>query len=501
MSTASESAAAMSPTTADKLAKYEVVIGLEVHAQLSTRSKIFSWSSAAFGAEPNASTDPICLGMPGTLPVLNAEAVRAAVRLGLAVGSHIRPRCRFARKHYFYPDLPKGFQISQYEEPLCEGGAVEFRVAGESRRVRLTRIHLEDDAGKNIHDESGVSFVDFNRAGVPLCEIVSEPDIRSAEDAAEYVRAMRTLVRYLGICDGNMEEGSMRCDANVSLRLRGETKFGTKTEMKNMNSFKNVRDAIEHEVRRQAALLDRGERVIQESRLWDASRGLSIAMRSKEQAHDYRYFPEPDLPPLALSEAYIADARASLPELPEARFERYTTEHGLGSQDAGVLVAERDIADYFDATVVAGRAGEVPAKKVANWVINEVLARVDDARRLAEPTLPVPAAALAELIAFVESGTLSGKLGKDVFLRMWSEGRRAGDIVAAEGLAQVSDSGSIEEACRKVIAANPGELARYRAGEKKLLGFFVGAVMKETGGKANPKGANDVLRRLLDQGA
>ena len=271
-----------------RLAKYEVVIGLEVHAQLATKSKIFSWSSAAFGAEPNASTDPICLGMPGTLPVLNQEAVWAAVRLGLAVGSHIRPRCRFARKHYFYPDLPKGYQISQFDEPICEGGTIRFRVRGEPRAVKLVRIHMEEDAGKNLHAEAGVSFVDYNRAGVPLCEIVSEPDVRSSEDAAEYVRALRTLVRYLGICDGNMEEGSMRCDANVSLRLRGDTKYGTKTEMKNMNSFKNVRDAIEHEVRRQAALLDRGERVVQESRLWDASRGTSVSMRSKEGAHDYR---------------------------------------------------------------------------------------------------------------------------------------------------------------------------------------------------------------------
>jgi aspartyl-tRNA(Asn)/glutamyl-tRNA(Gln) amidotransferase subunit B len=294
-----------------------------------------------------------------------------------------------------------------------------------------------------------------------------------------------------------MEEGSMRCDANVSLRLRGETKYGTKTEMKNMNSFKNVRDAIEHEVRRQAALLDRGERVVQESRLWDAPRGTSVAMRSKEGAHDYRYFPEPDLPPLVLSDAYVSEARASLPELPEDRFARYTTAGGLSPQDAGVLVAERDVADYFDATVAAG----APSKKAANWVINDVLGRVDDARLLAAVDLPVPAKALAELIALVDAGTLSGKLGKDVFVRMWNERRRAGDIVAAEGLAQVSDSSSIEDACRKVIAANPGELGRYRGGEKKLLGFFVGAVMKATGGKANPKGANEILRRLLDEGA
>ncbi|HEY4183897.1 MAG TPA: Asp-tRNA(Asn)/Glu-tRNA(Gln) amidotransferase subunit GatB [Polyangia bacterium] len=480
--------------------KYEIVIGLEVHAQLATKSKIFSWSSAAFGAEPNGSDDPVCLGMPGTLPVLNEAAVLSAVRLGLAVGSHIRPRCRFSRKHYFYPDLPKGFQISQFDEPICEGGTIRFRVRGESRTVRLERIHMEEDAGKNLHAAVGVSFVDYNRAGVPLCEIVSKPDVRSAEEAAEYLRALRTLVRYLGVCDGNMEEGSMRCDANVSLRLWGAEKFGTRTEIKNMNSFKNVRDAIDYEVRRQATLLDRGERIVQETRLWDASRGVTASMRSKEQAHDYRYFPEPDLPPLALSEAYLAAARASLPELPEDRMERYTSKDGLSPQDAGVLVAERDIADYFDAVVKAGAKANVTAKKAANWVINEVLARVDDPRRLADAELPVPAAALAELIGLVESGTLSGKLGKDVFLRMWNERRRAADIVAVEGLAQVSDTAPIEEAARRVLAAHPDELARYRGGDKKLLGFFVGAVMKETGGKANPKGANEILRRLLDQG-
>ena len=477
--------------------KYEVVIGLEVHAQLSTRSKIFSWSSAAFGAEPNSATDPVCLGLPGTLPVLNASAVQAAVRLGLAVGSHIRPSCRFSRKHYFYPDLPKGFQISQFDEPICEGGTIKFRVRGEAKAVKLVRIHMEEDAGKNLHATAGVSFVDYTRAGVPLCEIVSEPDVRSAEEASEYVRAMRTLVRYLGICDGNMEEGSLRCDANVSLRLRGETKLGTKTELKNMNSFKNVRDAIEHEVRRQATLLDRGERIIQETRLWDASRGASAAMRSKEQAHDYRYFPEPDLPPVVLAEAYLAAAKASLPELPEDRFDRYAGPAGLSAQDAGVLCAEREIADYYDATVAAG----APAKKAANWVINEVLARVDDPRKLGATDVAVSPPALAELIALCESGTLSGKLGKDVFTRMWTERRKAADIVAVEGLAQVSDVASIEDACRRVIAASAAVLERYRAGDKKLLGFFVGAVMKETGGKANPRGVNEILRRLLDGGA
>jgi aspartyl-tRNA(Asn)/glutamyl-tRNA(Gln) amidotransferase subunit B len=477
-----------------RLEAYEVVIGLEVHAQLATRSKIFSWSSAAFGAQPNTNTDPICLGLPGTLPVLNRAVVDSAIRLGLAAGSKIRARCRFARKHYFYPDLPKGFQISQFDEPICEGGAITFRLGGERRAVRLTRIHLEEDAGKNIHGDGGVSFVDYNRAGVPLCEIVSEPDIRSAEEASEYVRAVRALVRYLGICDGNMEEGSLRCDANVSLRLRGATAYGTKTELKNMNSFKNVRDAIESEVKRQAALLDRGERVIQETRLWDAARGVSAAMRSKEQAHDYRYFPEPDLPPLVVSEAQLAAARAALPELPEDRFARYTTASGLSAQDAGVLIAEQEIAAYFDAAVAAG----APPKRAANWLINEVLARTDDARRLGASDVPIPPAALAELINLVEAGTLSGKQGKEIFARMWTERRRAGEIVAAEGLAQVSDQGALDEACRRVVDAHPDEAQRFRSGNNaKLMGFFVGAVMKETGGKANPKSVNEILRRLL----
>ena len=480
-------------TLEQHLQKYEVVIGLEVHAQLATRSKIFSWSSATFGAEPNTHTDPICLGMPGTLPVLNQAAVESAVRLGLAAGCKIRQRCRFSRKHYFYPDLPKGFQISQFDEPICEGGHVQFRLRGEARSVRLTRIHMEEDAGKNMHGAAGVSFVDYNRAGVPLCEIVSEPDIRSAEEAAEYVRAVRALVRYLGICDGNMEEGSLRCDANVSLRLRGASAYGTKTELKNMNSFKNVRDAIEHEIKRQAESLDRGERIIQETRLWDATRQVTAAMRSKEQAHDYRYFPEPDLPPLVVDDAALEAARRSLPELPEDRFNRYTTVSGLSPQDAGVLVAERETAAYFDATVAAG----APAKRAANWVINEVLARAGDPRRLGDADLAVTPAGLAELIALIDGGTLSGKLGKDVFSKMWNERRQAAEIAAAEGLAQVSDSGALEAACQRVVAANPDEVARYRGGKMQVMGFFVGAVMKETGGKANPKTVNEILRRLL----
>ncbi len=479
------------------LDKYEVVIGLEVHVQLSTQSKIFSSSSAAFGAEPNGATDAVCLGLPGTLPVLNQAAAESAIRFGLAVGGRLRPRSRFSRKHYFYPDLPKGFQVSQYDEPFCEGGAISFRFKGQPHQVRLTRIHMEEDAGKNLHAAAGVSFVDCNRAGVPLCEVVSETDIRSAEEAAEYVRAVRTLVRFLGISDGNMEEGSLRCDANVSLRLRGETKYGTRAELKNINSFKNVREAIEHEISRQAALLDRGERVVQETRLWDAARGVSASMRSKEQAHDYRYFPEPDLPPLAVDEAWLARARASLPELPEQRFARYTAALGLTPQDAGVLVSEREIANYFDAVVAATKSGPTGAKKAANWLLNEVLARVDDARLLAAPDLAVPAVGLAELVDLIETGAVSGKQAKDIFARMWQEKRTAGDIVKTEAVSQVSDTGLIEAACQKVLAANPDEIARYRAGKMQVLGFLVGAVMKETQGKANPKTVNEILRRLL----
>ena len=472
---------------------YEAVIGLEVHVQLATATKIFSISSAAFGAEPNAHTDPVCLALPGALPVLNRRAVDMAVRLGLATGSRIRPRCRFSRKHYFYPDLPKGFQISQYDEPLCEGGQVTFRLDGEVRQVRLTRIHMEDDAGKNIHDSSGVSFVDFNRAGVPLCEIVSEPDLRSAEEAAEYLRAVRTLVRYLGISDGNMEEGSLRCDANVSIRPRGASRLGTKTELKNINSFKHVRDAIEHEIARQKALVGRGEAVVQETRLWDPDRGVSASMRSKEEAHDYRYFPEPDLPPVVVDEAWLAAARVALPELPEARHARLLG-LGLSAQDVSVLVAERPIGDYFDRALAAAPAHP---KKLANWLINEVLGRVADARQLVDPDVPVPPAALAELVELVEQGTLSGKLGKEVFARMWQERRRAGEIVAAESVSLVSDTAVIEEACRRVVERSPDEVARYRGGNAKLMGFFVGNVMKETGGKANPKLVNEILRKLL----
>ncbi len=481
-------------------AGYDTVVGLEVHVQLTTHSKIFSGSSPAFGSQPNASIDPVCLGLPGTLPVLNRAAVEAAVRLGLAAGCRINRRSRFARKHYFYPDLPKGFQISQYEEPLCEGGVIPFRVRGDARSVRLVRIHLEEDAGKSLHvsagaGPAGASHVDYNRAGVPLCEIVSEPDLRSADEAAELMRAIRTLVRALSVCDGNMEEGSLRCDANVSVRSRGVATLGTKTELKNLNSFKNVRDAVAYEARRQAARLDRGLRVAQETRLWDPARGVTAAMRSKEDAHDYRYFPEPDLPPLALDDTWIQAVRAALPELPEARFARYTTVLSLPAEDADVLTADSETAAYFDAALSSAPAAS--PKRIANWVINEVLPRVDHAGRLASDDVPVPAAALGELVALIDSGALSGKLGKDVFGRMWSDQRSAREVIASGVAVELSDVGAVEQVCRRVVASHPDEAARFRAGEQKLRGFFVGAVMKETGGKANPKVVSEILSRVL----
>jgi aspartyl-tRNA(Asn)/glutamyl-tRNA(Gln) amidotransferase subunit B len=466
--------------------KWEAVIGLECHVQLATRSKAFSSASAAFGAAPNHHTDPYTLALPGTLPVLSRTTIEYAIKMGLATGCRIRPLSRFARKHYFYPDLPKGFQISQYDEPLCEGGTVELVLEGQVRHVRLTRIHVEEDAGKNTHVAGApYSLVDYNRAGVPLIEIVSEPDIRSAAEAAAYMRAIRQLVRYLEISDGNMEEGSLRCDANVSIRPAGESKLGTKAELKNMNSFKHVEAAIEYEIARQAEVIERGEKVKQETRLWNPDKGVSAAMRSKEHAHDYRYFPEPDLPPLRVSEKWVSDIRSSLPELPIARRQRYI-ELGLSEYDAGVLTAEKPIADFFDAV-------KADAKVKANWITGEVLARLHrDGGAIA-----VKPDALAELIGLIGDKTISGKIAKDVFEKMWSSGRGAREIVQAEGLTQVTDEKAIEAACRAAVDANAGQVAKYKAGNDKLLGFFVGQVMKATQGKANPELVNSILKRLL----
>jgi aspartyl-tRNA(Asn)/glutamyl-tRNA(Gln) amidotransferase subunit B len=475
---------------------YEPVIGLEVHVQLGTASKAFSPSGTAFGAPPNSLTDPVVLGLPGALPVLNARAVEYAVTIGLASGCEIRRTSRFARKHYFYPDLPKGYQISQYDEPLCEHGRVDFWLDGKPHSVRLTRIHMEEDAGKNLHEGGAVSRVDLNRAGVPLCEIVSEPDLRSAEEAAEYMRAIRRLVRYLRISDGNMEQGSLRCDANVSLRPVGRTEFGTRVELKNINSFKFVQKAIEHEIARQTRVLTDGGTVVQETRLWDADAGVTRSMRGKEEADDYRYFPDPDLPPLAISDDMIARLRAALPELPAAVLARYTGEYGLSEDDARNLASERELAEYFDAT--AALAGD--PKRVANIVVGDL--RHELSRRdLAATANPIAPAALAELVGLVAGGAISGTMAKDVLGKMIDTGDGATAIVDREGLRQISDTGAIEAIARKIVDDNAKQADSYRAGKQKVLGFFVGQVMRETRGKANPAVVNEILVRILTEEA
>ncbi len=471
---------------------YEAVIGLECHVQLLTLSKAFTGASAAFGGAPNSHVDPYTLGLPGSLPVLNRRAVEFALRMGLATGCTLRKKSRFARKHYFYPDLPKGYQISQYDEPLCEGGHIEFLRHGEPHRVRLTRIHMEEDAGKNLHvSGAGTSLLDYNRAGVPLIEIVSEPDLRSAEEAAEYLRAVRQLVRYLGISDGNMEEGSLRCDANVSVRPRGQREYGTRTELKNINSFKYVQKAIEHEIRRQIELLRSGGTVVLETRGWDAERGTSRSQRKKEQAHDYRYFPDPDLPPLVIDDAWLAEVRQTLPETPMRRYERYLGQ-GLSPYDAVLLTSERELSDYFDEVFRSG--GD--AKLAANWIGSELLgALYKDGKGIAAS--PVSAPRLAELLGLIEKGAISGKIGKEVFGKMYATFASAPEIVQAEGLTQVTDAGAIEAVCQRIVEGHPRQGDLYRAGNQKIIGFFIGQVMKETGGRAKPELVNQVLRRLL----
>lgn len=469
---------------------WEAVIGLEVHVQLDTRSKAFSPSAVAFGEPPNSLTDPTVLGLPGSLPVFNHRALELALRLGLAVGSTIRSPSRFARKQYFYPDLPKGYQISQYDEPICDGGAIELLLGGQVRTVALTRIHLEEDAGKSIH-HGATSGVDLNRAGTPLCEVVSEPDLRSAEEAAEYMRALRQLVRYLGISAGNMEQGHLRCDANVSLRPRGSTTLGTRAELKNINSFRFVQRAIEHEITRQRRILDDGGVVVQETRLWDSDAGTSHSMRSKEEANDYRYFPDPDLPPMEVDAATIERVRAALPELPVARFRRLI-EAGIAADDARTLTAERELADYYDAAV---RTYAGDPRQVANWILTEVLRAVGDASEL--PRCKVTPERLGALLALIDDGTLSGTLAKKIFATMLETGEEPAAVVQAQGLAQISDTGALETIIAKIIAANPAQAEQYRGGKTKLMSFFVGQVMKETKGQANPQAVSDILGRLL----
>jgi len=477
---------------------YESVIGLEVHAQLLTESKLFSPASTRFGAAPNSQVTPICAGLPGVLPVLNRKAVDFAIKMGLATHCTIAPVSLFARKHYFYPDLPKGYQISQYEEPLCENGWLEIELeAGGCKRVRILRIHLEEDAGKLIHAEPFVgrdeTLVDLNRCGVPLIEIVSGPDLSSPREAALYLQRIRQLVRYLGICDGNMEEGSLRCDANVSVRPVGRQELGTKTEIKNMNSMRQLERALEVEISRQIAILEAGGAVEQETRLWDAGRGQTVAMRSKEHAHDYRYFPEPDLTPLHIDETWRQQVLASLPELPWARRQRFSAQYRLSRSHAEILTEERELADYFEA--VAAEVREV--QQAANWVMGEVLRVLRD-QKITITDFLLPPAALAELIRLVEQGAINNKIAREVFEQMLATGKSATAIVRERGLEQVSDQAEIEQAVAALLAAHPREVERYRAGETKVFGFLVGQLMKATRGKVNPKLASELLRRQLE---
>ena len=475
---------------------YECVIGLEVHAQLLTDSKLFCSCATAFQADPNDQTCPVCLGLPGVLPVLNRQAVELTMRTGLAMQGTVAASNRFARKNYFYPDLPKGYQISQFEEPLIEGGCLDIEVDGTNRHVRLNRIHLEEDAGKSIHGENladpNKSYVDLNRTGVPLMEIVSAPDLRSPEAARVYLQKLKTVLEYLDVCDGNMEEGSLRCDANVSLRPAGTDTLGTRTEIKNLNSFRNVQQAIAYEMERQRDVLENGGRVVQETRLFDAGRGVTVPMRSKEEAHDYRYFPEPDLVPLQIEPEWIDRVRQSIPELPDARRQRFVTQYGLPAYDADVLVASRAMADYFEAAVESFPQPKI----VSNWVMGDFLRALNHANHNPDEA-PVTPTYLAELLRLIDDGTISGKIAKTVFEDMYRTGKRPGDIVAEQGLVQMSDSDALQEVIGQVVAEHPEQVAAYRAGKEKLLGFFVGQTMKATQGKANPAMVNTLLKQLL----
>jgi aspartyl-tRNA(Asn)/glutamyl-tRNA(Gln) amidotransferase subunit B len=481
------------------MADWEVVIGLEIHAQLATRSKIFSGSATAYGAPPNSQASLVDLAYPGVLPVLNAEVVRMAVKFGLAIGATIAPRSIFARKNYFYPDLPKGYQISQYEHPVVSRGSLSVMLDdGMQKTVGVTRAHLEEDAGKSLHEGlANASGIDLNRAGTPLLEIVSEPDMRSAKEAVAYMKKIHTLVRYLEICDGNMQEGSFRCDANVSVRPRGQEKFGTRAEIKNLNSFRFVEKAIHYEVARQVELIESGGKVVQETRLYDSDKDETRSMRSKEEANDYRYFPDPDLLPVEIDERFIAAVRATLPELPDEKAARFARDLGLSVYDAGVLCASRELGNYFEAVLAELSAPPAAhAKLAANWVMGELSSALnrDNVEITASRVSP---AALSGLLARIVDATISGKIAKDVFEAMWSEGKAADDIIEAEGLRQITDSGAIEGVIDAVIAANPKQLADFRAGKDKLFGFFVGQVMKATGGKANPGQLNDLLKAKL----
>ena len=479
----------------DSAREWETVIGLEIHAQLATRSKIFSGSATAYGAAPNAQANLVDLGYPGVLPVLNREAVRMAVKFGLAIGAKVARRSVFARKNYFYPDLPKGYQISQYELPVVSGGRVEILLEeGTRKTVGVTRAHLEEDAGKSLHEDfAGMSGIDLNRAGTPLLEIVSEPDLRSAAEAGTYMRKIHALVRYLEICDGNMQEGSFRCDANVSVRRQGETKLGTRAELKNLNSFRFVEKAIEAEVERQIELLETGGGVVQETRLYDPDRDETRPMRSKEEANDYRYFPDPDLLPIVIDDDAIDAVRATLPELPDAKRERFGAQYGLSAYDAGVLTAQRALAEYFEEVAAATRA---QPKVAANWVIGELTAALNrDALEIGASR--VSASALGALLDRIADGSISGKIAKEVFEALWKGEGTVAEIIDKRGLTQISDSASIDALVDQVIAANPTQAEQFRAGKQQVLGFLVGQVMKASKGKANPQQVNEALRKKL----
>ncbi|MFH1090835.1 MAG: Asp-tRNA(Asn)/Glu-tRNA(Gln) amidotransferase subunit GatB [Pseudomonadota bacterium] len=472
---------------------YEPVIGLEVHAQLLTKSKIFCSCSTAFGAPPNTHTCPVCLGLPGVLPVLNKKAVEFALRMGLAANCRIASRSLFARKNYFYPDLPKGYQISMFEQPRNENGWIEIETDGRTKRVGITRIHLEEDAGKLIHGENQpLSYVDFNRTGVPLIEIVGEPDLNGPEEAATYLKTLRDILVYLEICDGNMEEGSLRCDANVSLRPVGRKELGTRTELKNMNSFRNVQRALEYEIRRQQAVLEDGERVIQETRLWNEAQGVTEPMRGKEESQDYRYFPDPDLIPVNVSPEWIEEIKASLPELPAAKRRRFGIEYELPPYDAEVLTSQKALADYFEAAV---RAGGKP-KAVSNWIMSELLRELNaDGSDVSQS--PVKPDQLADLVQMVDQGRISGKIAKAVFEDMYKTGRDPQAIVEEKGLAVMSDADQLTGLIEQIMTGNPTQVEQYRAGKEKVLGFFVGQVMKMTQGQADPQTVNRLLKEKL----
>jgi len=474
--------------------EWETVIGLEIHTQLATQSKIFSGAATAYGAEPNTQACAVDLGLPGVLPVLNADAVHMAVKFGLAIEAQVAPYSIFARKNYFYPDLPKGYQISQMELPIVGLGHLDIEVDGVTKRIGITRAHLEEDAGKSLHEDfHGLSGIDLNRAGTPLLEIVSQPDMRSAKEAVAYMRKLHELVRYLGICDGNMQEGSFRCDANVSVRPKGQAEFGTRAEIKNINSFKFVEKAINYEVERQIDLIESGGKVVQETRLYDANKDETRSMRSKEEANDYRYFPDPDLLPVFIDEAYKAQVKATMPELPEAKKQRFKAQYGLDEENTAILTSSRPLADYYEALV---KASGCEAKLCANWVTGDLLGALNKAG-LDITESPVDYQRLGGLLVRIADDTISGKIGKQVFEYLWQGSATADDIIAEKGLKQVTDTGAIEAIIDQIIAANPEQVEQYRSGKDKVFGFFVGQVMKEMQGKASPGEVNKMLKDKL----